>query len=250
VGLGALGLGLALTGGCGLDEVTIPPFDGPATTALSVVITANPDWVRANGVDTSIVTATLRDTQGRPVSGRGLLLMIGDESGVDVKVGRLDADRIVTGSDGRARVIYTAPTNQESATNTSVLVKARPEGSNLSGQFERAVRIEVIALDQRQYPPVPPGHADPVASYLTEPRHGPYFVGVPIHFQSTSSAASGFYLTQYEWHWDDGTNNFEYGPEKYHTFTLSGTYFVFHSVIDNVGGFDSINHQIDVEDAP
>jgi hypothetical protein len=249
VGLGALGLGLALTGGCSLDEVTIPPFDGPATTALSVVITANPDWVRANGVDTSIVTATLRDSRGRPVAGRGLVLRILDTAGheIGIRLGALAGDRIVTGADGRAHVVYTAPPSKEAATNTEVLVAARPEGSDYAGEFSRYVMIQIIAEQQRQYPP---GATQPVAEYLTEPRHGPFFVGVPIHFQSISRAQAGHYLTQYEWHWDDGTNNFEYGPEKYHTFSAVGTYFVFHSVIDDVGGFDSTNHQIDVEDAP
>jgi hypothetical protein len=248
VGLGALGLALALTGGCSLDEVTIPPFDGPSTNALSVVLTANPDWLKADGASTSVITATLRDTQGRAVSGRGLLLTTTDVWGEIVALGALGTDRMVTGTDGRARVVYTAPASKEMAANTDVLVWARPEGSDASGEFFRGVRIQLVAVDKRQYRE--PGTTHPVAQYLTEPRHGPFFVGVPIHFQSTSYAQSGTYLTQYEWHWDDGTNNFEYGPEKYHTFTAVGTYFVFHSVIDNFGGFDSTNNQIDVEAAP
>ncbi len=251
LGLGALGLGLALTGGCGLDDVTIPPIDGPATNALSVVVTADPDWLKADGVSTAVITAFARDTRGQPVSGRGFVLSILDAAGRVVKVGALNTDRIVTGSDGRARAVYTAPPSKEMASDFTVFVTARPDGNDSGGQFARAVEIDLIAVDERQYPPTPvPSSERITASFLTEPRHGPFFVGSPIHFQSTSGTISGAVITQYEWHWDDGTNNFSYGPEQYHTYTAEGTYFVFHSVIDNLGNFDSTNVQIDVEPAP
>jgi hypothetical protein len=252
---GVLGAALMVSGACTLDEVDIPKISGPSTTGVSLILTANPDWLRADGVSTSVIVVNLRDYGGQPIAGRTIVLGIGDEQGRDAAIGSLSVRTVVSGTDGRAQAVYTAPVSKEAAAHQGVMVKARPQGTDYAGEFERAVMIELIPMEDRRYPPdstncpVDGDKTCPVCTFITEPRHGPFFVGVPIRFQSTSFDSNG-YLVRYEWHWDDGTANFEYGPEKYHTFGEVGRYWVFHSVTDNEGAIDSTNQQIDIEPAP
>jgi len=184
---------IALSGGCGLQDVKIPNFDGPATTGISFVITATPDAVKADGLSSAVVVATLRGPDGAGIAGREIVFFVRDSEGRAAAIGKLSADRVTTGTDGRARTIFTAPARAEFDTRSSVFVEGRLVGDDLSGYdwSMRTVGIEVLPVDTRRYPPnaSPTG---PVCGFVLEPRFGYYYVGVPIRFQSTSYDPDGY----------------------------------------------------------
>ncbi len=230
---------IGISGGCGLGEVKMPGFDGPATTALSFVLTATPDVVTADGLSSSVIVATLRGPDGVGIPGREIIFVRLDDALREAAIGRLSADRATTGSDGRARVVYTSPPRNEFDAHAWMFVQARPVGDDFAGYdlMERTVRIELLPVDDRRYPPNPGGEG-PVCSYVREPRFGFYYVGVPIRFQSTSYDPDG-YITRYEWTFADGSTAL--GPDVYHTYYQAGEYYVRHVVVDNDGLYDSCN---------
>ena len=69
--IAALLAAVALTG-CGIDKQTGPSPVGPSEFGLSVTMTATPDQLPRDGSTQSVVTITVRDSSGKPVSGQRL----------------------------------------------------------------------------------------------------------------------------------------------------------------------------------
>jgi hypothetical protein len=89
--LAAVALACGLTfQGCGLDEVKIPEsLLGPSELGISLEMLAIPDIVVADGIQTSIIRAVVRDQNGARVVGRGIVFTIADELGRTAEIGTL-----------------------------------------------------------------------------------------------------------------------------------------------------------------
>jgi hypothetical protein len=139
--LAVVGLTLAASG-CGLDEAEPPPLAGASETGISVQLTALPDTVNADGVSASVVQLVLRDSAGRPASGRAVLfeydgdgtLLPADSS---TYVGPIQTGIVMaTDRDGAANVVYVAGTEIG-----TVVVWVRPYGIDAANGFYRSVEI-------------------------------------------------------------------------------------------------------------
>lgn len=242
-----LGLLLALQG-CGLDKVPDPgAFFGPAELGLALKLQANPDWVVADNESESQINATVYGPDGRPVSGRGVLFRISDESGNPASIGELrtisgvaiasgSAATAVTNSNGVATVFLAAPARTDILSNTSVLVQARPMGDDANAAVFRDVRVQIIPADPRLFPPSAT-NMPPTCSFAIQPAVGPgpsgtYPRGFQILFQSTASDSDGR-IVRYEW--DFGDTVVDTRPDVNHAYGLAGTYRVNHTVTDNNG---------------
>lgn len=245
----ALALGLAA---CGFDKVTIPDeFEGPAELGLSVTLAANPDVVTADGFSSSALRATLRDQNGQPVSGRQVVFKITDATGRNADIGELAtpggqrvraAEAIATtAGDGVAQVIYYSPVRSDVTADTSVLVSARPVGTDANTAQERVVRIELRSAEPRLFPQIP-GNAAPTCNFRVETLGrgsctGATVCTIPVNaqtlFQSAASDSDGT-IVRYEWFFGDGTPK-EDKPDVNHVFSRAGTYTVTHLVTDNGG---------------
>jgi PKD repeat protein len=246
VGAGARGafaacLLLALVG-CSLHEVSIPELDGPAEVSLSLRLTANPDVLVADGQSSSIITATLRGTDGRGLPGRAIFFTTADTSGRFADIGELSAEFVNTDANGVAQVVYTAPPRTDATADQSVLVLARPVGDDFSGANYRSVRIELRSAEPRLFPqipecglagaPSPPNcNLPPVCNFVVEAPAG-FRVGVNILFQSTSADPDG---TIVRYFWDFGNGRRADNPDVATTYFAPGTYTVTHTVTDNGG---------------
>jgi len=235
-------VGLIAAGGCGMDKQEMPGFDGPSTLALSLVITASPDVLVADGSSTAAVTLTLRDTGARPVSGRDLTVMIENEAGIPAGIGSLSSKTATTGGDGVARVIYTAPARTDSSGNQKIRIAGRVVGTDAAGALYKYVFIELRSPVDRLFPPVP-GNGSPVCSFVLEPDAGPYYVWQTIPYQSTSSDSDGT-IVRYEWDFGDGTSEDE--PDGTKAYTTAGDYTITHTVVDDAGGSTSCSRGIEV----
>lgn len=237
----AAGLLLALNG-CGLDSVTIPPYNGPAELGLSVQMEVLPDILTADGFSTASVRATVRNEQGQFVSGRQIFFTLTSAEGIFADIGTLSSTTAFTGSNGIAQVIYKTPPRTDATANQSVIIAARPVGSDANSAVYRSARIELRSAEPILFPPNP-NNTPPICTFVWEPSIGPeaggtYKVHSQILFQSTASDPDlGDTIVRYEWDFGDGSRpNDRYFPQANHQFALPGTYLVSHVCTDRFGG--------------
>jgi PKD repeat protein len=219
--------------GCSMHDVSIPELDGPSELGLSLRLTASPDVITADGESTSLVTATLRGPDGRPVSGRTIFFATADVNGRFAAIGDLSAEQVATNGNGVAQVIYTAPPRTDATANQTVLVLARPVGDDANGALYRSVRIELRSAEPRLFPPIP-GNVPPVCNFAVQAPGG-FRTNVTILFQSTSSDSDGVIVRYF---WDFGNGKRADNPDTATVYFTPGSYTVVHTVTDN-GGLQS-----------
>lgn len=239
--------------GCGMDKVTIPEeFEGPSELGISVTLAANPDVVTADGFSSSALRATVRNQNGQPASGRQVVFKITDASGRNADIGELatpGGQRIraaeaiaTTAGDGVAQVIYYSPVRSDITADTSVLVSARPVGTDANTAQERVVRIELRSAEPRLFPQIP-GNVAPSCNFRVEVLGGgaqctgatacTIRVNQQVLFQTASSDSDGT-IVRYEWFFGDDSSK-EDKPDVNHVFRSTGTFIVYHVVTDNGG---------------
>jgi hypothetical protein len=263
VALGAPLLLVLAMAGCGLDDVEIPELSGPSELGLALKITVTPDVVTADGFSTSLVQVQAFDQNGGAATNRQILLAIADGTGNFADLGTLNATSggrlraaeavVVTGANGVATAVYTAPARTDFTADQFVTIGARPVGTDANGIAYRSAKIELKSAEPRLFPQVPDNDL-PSCSFIVEAPQGattctgPTTCSVKVNtgvlFQTTSSDTDGF-LVRYEWFFGDGTQ-VEYAPDQNHVFRSTGTFTVVHRVTDNVGGLSACTADITV----
>jgi hypothetical protein len=221
--------------GCQHD-VEIPDLEGPSETGLSLSLTVSKDALVSDGRDFAVVTAVVRDPNGRLAPNQDVFFAIADESGRFADIGVIVGSNgpgtgatVRTNAQGVAQVIYEAPARTDATANQTVLVMARLVSNDANGVIYHRVRIELRSAEPRIFPnPAPNGAA--TCSFIVEPAVGPFFVGQVIGFHSTSSGS----IIRYEWDFGDKTTGD--APDEAHVYRVAGTYTVIHVVTDSLGG--------------
>jgi hypothetical protein len=123
-----LAVGLLLSSaGCGLDKAQKPDPTGPSDVGVSTDLVAAPDVLNADGVSESVIMLTLRDQDGKPISGRSVIFDTDGDgrlvpSTSSTFVGPVQTGIVMaTGQSGTAYVVYVAGT-----AITTVHVYVRP----------------------------------------------------------------------------------------------------------------------------
>ena len=99
---------LALASACTMKNQDAPPLTGPSEFSQSITITVSPDVLPQDGASQSFITVTARDANAQPI--RNLTMRTETRvGGTPVDFGMLSARSVVTGSDGKATLVYTAP---------------------------------------------------------------------------------------------------------------------------------------------
>lgn len=247
--------GLTLQG-CGLDEVKVPgSLVGPSELGISLQMVAIPDIVVADGIQTAVIQAVVRDQNGAFVVGRGIVFTIADEQGRTAEIGTLTSatgarvfgsTTINTNANGIAQVVYTTPERRDFTANSRIVIGARPVGTDANGAPLTTLRIELRSAEPRRFPQVP-GNASPTCAFNQAPNNPINKEGTVLRFSSTSSDTDG-YITRYEWYFGDGTSTS--GAEGHidvqKPYPLAGTYTVTHIVTDNVGAQTSCTKTVTI----
>ncbi len=141
--VGALAV-VMTTAACTVSETEAPALAGPSTLATDLNIQATPDTIMWDGSSQSTVTVDARGPNNQPI--RGLSIRVDMLSGGQVAdFGTLSARTIVTGDDGRARAVYTAPPRPlDGADGTVLTLLFTPIGSDFRGALTRQVDIQLI----------------------------------------------------------------------------------------------------------
>jgi PKD repeat protein len=227
-----------VVGGCTVHQAAAPSLSGPSELALSFGVTATPDTLTQDGTSQSVVRVAAFDAQGKPLAGLAVRLDIG-VNGVLQDYGRLSTKSIVTGSDGKATTVYTAPPPVPTGgvyDTPAVTIVATPIGDNFQAASTQSATIHLV-------PPgiiLPPSDAPtPKFSYYPTP----VTVGASTAFDASGSCAVAVdangncpgagTITSYSWDFGDGSTGS--GRQVSHTFTAPSSYTVTLTVKNDLG---------------
>jgi PKD repeat protein len=222
---------LLAAGACTVHQTEAPSLSGPSTFARSVTVTATPDYITQDGASQSSVSAQVIGPDGRPLGGISLRMdMLVDGQANDY--GTLSARTVVTGSDGMARVVYTAPPAPPPPADTTfstVGIRAITIGSD--AQADNGVITEIRLVPAGVI--LPPA-GTPTAAFAMSPAQALMNVPVTLDASSSLPGAGASSITTYSWNFGDGTAAGT-GKSVTHTFTTQQTFNVTLTVTNDRG---------------
>jgi PKD repeat protein len=229
---------------CSVHGVEVPGLTGPSESALSITVTATPDSILQDGASQSSVAVVARDPNGKGIA--SLPIRVQTAVGGTVQdYGLLSAKTIVTGSDGRATVVYTAPPPPSTlgGSGRTVSIVATPVGTDYQAANPHTVDIRLL-------PPgvVLPPASEPTAAFTVSPT--PVSAGVATNFDASRSCAtqascsSTAGLTNFVWTFGDGSSGV--GQFTTHTFATPGTFTVTLTVTNDRGLSNSVTQTVAV----
>jgi PKD repeat protein len=213
--------------GCTMKSQEAPSLSGPSEYGTSLGIAIAPDVLTQDGASQSLVTITARDGNGAPLRNVSLRAEI-MVAGVRADFGSLSARNMVTGSDGRASLVYTAPAAPRISVDngTVVNIEITPVGSDFNNSSARTASIRLV-------PPgvvVPPDGLRPVFTFTpTTPTDNQ----TVLFDASGSTAGPGNAIASYTWNFGDGGRGT--GVTVAHTYATQGVYVVSLTISDTVG---------------
>ena len=214
----------AAQGGCSLNDQAAPPLAGPSELALAVNLVANPDVITQDGRSQSQVVISLRTASGQSAPNIPVRIEI-QVSGVITDYGRLSSKNLVTGSDGRAFVTYTAPPASADPVDLHTLVSivVTPSGQDARTSVGRSVDIRLV-------PPgvILPPAGTPIPSFTFSPANPSEFQ--TVHFVGASNDGGSPPIdnssTIVQWSWNFGDGTLGSGQNASHTFEVQGNFNV------------------------
>ena len=221
---------LAVTSAC-VHQTETPALQGPSELAQSVTVTATPDTIKlgmsaSSYGDSSQVAVQLRGPNGSAIPNKAIRLDLSPSG-----CGFLSASQIVTGSDGRAVAIFTAPGTPLPMPDCSnfdgtVTVYANVLDSNFQTALFHSASIRLVLPTVI----VAPGAA--VVNFSITPN--PAQVLTIVTFADAGSAAApGRTIASYTWDFSDGAS--KSGSVVTHDFNSAGTKNVTLTVTDDIG---------------
>ncbi|MDA1093839.1 MAG: hypothetical protein O3A25_11315 [Acidobacteria bacterium] len=165
-----LAAAVALTAsGCLNKDASPDPFIGPSELGLALSLSTSPDVLPTDGASQSLLTIIARDGAGQVVPSLSLRLQL-RFGGVFQDVGRISSRTLVTGQNGTALAIYTAPVAGAVDGGAAVEVLVTPVGDNFANAVPRTMTIRLV----------PTGTVVPPQDYTTGFRFSP---DSPAEFQ-------------------------------------------------------------------
>jgi PKD repeat protein len=227
----------ALASACTMKDQDAPPLTGPSEFSQSIAVSVSPDVLPQDGASQSFITVTARDANSQPV--RNVTMRTETRvGGTPVDFGTLSARSVVTGSDGKATLVYTAPPSPAVSPDHFLVVDivVTPHGSDFNNASQRSAAIRLVP----QGTVIPPG--DMVPAFTINPSTPSE--GQTILFDASTSQGS---IVRYEWNFGDG--NRDSGRTADHSYALPGTYVVTLTVVDDYGRSASRSQTITVSTA-
>jgi PKD repeat protein len=225
-------LALVASAGCTVNKTEPPPLSGPSELSLSLSLAANPDTLTQDGSSQSQVVIRARDANSQPVRSLAVRVDIAVD-GVIQDFGSLSAKNVVTGADGTATVVYTAPASVDSVDRqTNVSIQATPSGNDATAQTPRSITIKLV-------PPgviTPPNGTAPDFSFTPQSPA----VSETVNFVAVDSAS----VVSYTWSFGDGDS--ASGRIVDHVYGDPGNYLVTLTTIDATGARSARSKDIQV----
>ncbi len=224
--------------GCTMKNQEAPPLTGPSEYGTAITITVSPDVLTQDGASQSLVTITVRDQNGNPLPNQSLRAEIFVD-GQRVDFGSLSARNLVSDENGRATLVFTAPSSPSGPSvdsGTVVQIVVTPVGTDFGNTFARRASIRLV----------PPGvvvPADGLQPSFT-PLDGETFEDQTIVFFDASASTSNPNNPIVSYSWDFGDGQSSSGRTTTHTYGRAGTYRVTMTITDGFGRSASTTHVI------
>lgn len=234
----ALALALVAAAGCTMKKQEAPGLSGPSEYGTSITISVTPDILQQDGASQSVVTITARGPNGAPAANVPLRaeILVG---GTAADFGTLSARNLITGGDGRASVVYTAPAGLPVSVDqfTIVEIGITPIGSDFGNSSTRFASLRLVPTGVI----VPPANLTPV--FVFNPS-APTANQTVLFDASQSTAPNNNPITAYSW--DFGNGRRASGRTVSHQYDTPGTYVVTLTVSDALGRSASSSQSITV----
>jgi PKD repeat protein len=224
---------------CTMKKQEAPELAGPSEFGTAITITITPDTITQDGASQSIVTATARGTNGEPLANLPLRAEI-RVNGVPTDFGSLSARTLVTGADGRATLVYTAPAGSSGLSVdefTVVDIGITPIGSNFGNSVTRFGSLRLVPRGTI----VVPSNLQPAFTFAPT---APGERQTVLFDASLSTAPANNPIVSYSWNFDDGTT--AQGRTVGHAFNEADTYIVTLTVSDALGRVASTSQGVGV----
>jgi hypothetical protein len=219
-----------LAGGC-VHKTEEPGLTGPSGFARSVSVSVTPDRIQQDGASQASVAVLVIGPNGGPVSGATVRMDTAWNGTLRDDVGTLAARTIVTGSDGIARTVFTAPgpfAPPDDAKINMIDVRATLTGTDFQTANPMSATIALTPRDGILPPSEPP--TPQLLFFPTAPT-----VGAPVHFDGTASCPGALAngacaptnsgtIVSYFWRFGDGGT--ASGPAVDHSFSIAQAYTV------------------------
>ena len=234
---------VALSSSCTMKSQDAPPLTGPSELGTSINVTVSPDLLTQDGGSQSVVTVTAFDSNGKPLRNLSLRSEIVVD-GVVADFGSLSARSIVTGTDGRATLVYTAPAAPAGPavdTGTTVAIAVTPIGYDYANSLARFATIRLVPSGIV----VPPDGLQPYFTLTPSTAQDNQAVlfsacGDPLR----SCAPANNPVAAYSWNFGNGRSGS--GRTTSHAYNEAGTYIVTLRISDQLGRSASTTQSLTV----
>ncbi len=136
--LAASALPLAATlAACSIEKDMPPSIAGPSEFGVALTMSATPDILMRDGNSMSVVTLTVRNSDGGAIAGQRVMLGLSPSNG-----GTLSNYEVVTGPDGRASFELIAPPTSTAVDVVSIV--ATPVGQNFDNTVSRTMSVRLV----------------------------------------------------------------------------------------------------------
>src|SRR5687767_5764093 len=189
---------------CAVDKQEAPSLAGSSGVAQPLIVTAAPQVLPRDGSSMSTISVTARNADGSAMAGRRLLF--------SASSGTLVTSEALTANDGRASVVYIAPSQNEPVTVAEIMVTPIEAGDRANTHGSS------VLLELR-------GPAVPVADFTFAPEDAS--VMDLISFDASSSRlgnAPCLAGCSYSWNFGDGSSGSDLGVS--HAFASAGVFNV------------------------
>lgn len=209
-----------VTASCTMKDQDAPPLTGPSEFGTSFTVQITPDVLQLDGSSQARVTVTAYNEVGQPKRDVPLMAEI-LVNGQVVDFGTLSARNIVTGSDGRAVLTYTAPAvNAEAEAIVDIAVTRI--GDNFLNATGTLASIRLVPTGIR----IPPSNLVPRFTFSpTSPLQSQQ-----VLFDASESDGT---IAQYRWDFGDGASGS--GEITTHAYSGPGTYHARLTLVDPQG---------------
>jgi PKD repeat protein len=232
-----------LLAGCTVKKTEAPPLSGPSELGTSLQLKASPDQVAQDGLSQSQIEIIARGPDSRPLSGLSMRVEM-YVAGQLADYGRLSTRSVTTGSDGIARLTYTAPPPLPEPVDyyTVVSLRVTPVGTEFANANARYVDIRLTPPGNG---PILPPNSPPIGLFTISPT--PVKTYSPVTFDASQSKDEGVVCgsnCRYAWDFGDGSSGT--GMVATHEYRQAATYNVRLTVTDIRGGSSTVSQSVTV----
>jgi PKD repeat protein len=236
---------MALTAGaagCTVHKQETPDLTGPSGLAKSITVTVNPDTLAQDGQSQSLVSIEARDTSGQPLRSLALRTDVAVGGSITTALGSLSASSVVTDANGRASVVYTAPSLPAGAPVPAgtIQIIVTPSEGDAGNATARSVNIRLV---------MPPGTGGgPASPFKPDFAVPAVSVGDSAAFSATVVDSAGndvsAQISTFLWNFDDGS--IASGRNVTHAFHAAGNFGVTLTITDFAGRTAQAFHSVTV----